>query len=488
MLSEESICHDPLLKEEQRLIQFIGSVCDKKDWQTKLKTLWDKWSDEAATQGLSQELLNYCRKELDYISSLGFRCSPAIQGTFVQYDLIDSSLRDRFKSQVIKLEQVDPSELDWHPNTTQVLDLVHPSLYPIRFGKTIMKTEDGIQLVPVRKVTVVKGQDEFQWLPSEFEIAENGQTQIQSYINNLHPIVHADLYKSIADVFSKFVDMFELCLGQIEEKLPPRIPMFDWWEDQPSDIDEMTDDQYDEWHDNRQLKPTPIPEEYKGSKFPIKKLKGTTVQVIVKIASIILTPENPVYEGGSWHIEGTDSENIVSTGIYYYDTENITESKLSFRQAVNEYFYYEQGDNTGVSEKIGLEDGEALNQYLGSVTCSEGKCIVFPNTLQHKVEPFELLDKTRPGHRKIMCFFVVDPTIRIPSTKEVPPQQKEWVEFDVQSALLPVLPVELVSKVVSSADWLMSLKEAKKTRLELMDKRTNVNDEYFEQEFSLCEH
>lgn len=33
-------------------------------------------------------------------------------------------------------------------------------------------------------------------------------------------------------------------------------------------------------------------------------LAGKRLQVIVKIGSIHLTPENPQYAGGSWHVEG----------------------------------------------------------------------------------------------------------------------------------------------------------------------------------------
>ncbi len=40
--------------------------------------------------------------------------------------------------------------------------------------------------------------------------------------------------------------------------------------------------------------------------------------VIVKLANIVLTPEKPRYEGGSWHVEGMMNERIVSSGIYYY--------------------------------------------------------------------------------------------------------------------------------------------------------------------------
>ena len=34
-------------------------------------------------------------------------------------------------------------------------------------------------------------------------------------------------------------------------------------------------------------------------------LKGRTLQVIVRLANIILTPERPEYPGGSWHVEGS---------------------------------------------------------------------------------------------------------------------------------------------------------------------------------------
>lgn len=40
--------------------------------------------------------------------------------------------------------------------------------------------------------------------------------------------------------------------------------------------------------------------------------------MIVKLANIELTPENPRYTGGSWHVEGMASENIAASGIYYY--------------------------------------------------------------------------------------------------------------------------------------------------------------------------
>ncbi|KAG9404208.1 hypothetical protein AC1031_005746 [Aphanomyces cochlioides] len=65
--------------------------------------------------------------------------------------------------------------------------------------------------------------------------------------------------------------------------------------------------------------------------YPRLPLAGKNLQVIVKIASIELTPDNPKYTGGSWHVEGMTNESIAATGILYYDCENITTSKLAFR-------------------------------------------------------------------------------------------------------------------------------------------------------------
>ena len=46
---------------------------------------------------------------------------------------------------------------------------------------------------------------------------------------------------------------------------------------------------------------------YDGGLDEVKKtvsLRNKTVQVIVKLANIVLTPEKPEYAGGTWHVEG----------------------------------------------------------------------------------------------------------------------------------------------------------------------------------------
>ncbi|CAE6469315.1 unnamed protein product [Rhizoctonia solani] len=138
------------------------------------------------------------------------------------------------------------------------------------------------------------------------------------------------------------------------------------------------------------------------------------------------TPENPEYDGGFWHIDGMMNEAIAVSGIYYYDEQNITESCLAFRTAVACPEVYGASDSDGCRLTWGMGDGDPYVNELGSVITCQDRCIAFPNTYQHLVSPFELKDKSKPGHRKTVTLFLVDPAIRRPSTTTVPPKQTEW--------------------------------------------------------------
>ena len=238
----------------------------------------------------------------------------------------------------------------------------------------------------------------------------------------------------------------------------------------------------------------------------LKKEFHAGLQVIVKLANIELKPGES-YAGGSWHVEGQSNEHIVATALYYYDSKNITESRLAFRQAPDESefeyktewhkdFFYEQGEDTFLPAVFGLVNFESTVQEIGSVVCREGRLLTFPNTLQHCVSPFELEDKTKPGHRKILALFLVDPHLKIISTKNVPPQQKDWwigKLFQTKGiAFMEKLPPEIVNHILSFIDEPMSLETAKEKRLELIAERSRYvseQDENFKQgEYSLCEH
>lgn len=140
-----------------------------------------------------------------------------------------------------------------------------------------------------------------------------------------------------------------------------------------------------------------------------------------------------------------------------------------------------------------------LSNVVGATETSEGRCIAFPNTYQHRVSPFRLVDASKLGYRKILALFLIDPAIPpIPSTTNVPPQQASWAveALSTTNADAPVrrLPPEILN-MIQTDPVLMDDREAKKLRLELMEERTIVmedansdQDFMFSRVFNLCEH
>ena len=113
---------------------------------------------------------------------------------------------------------------------------------------------------------------------------------------------------------------------------------------------------------------------------------------------------------------------------------------------------------------------------------------------QHRVEPFELADSTKSGRRRILALFLIDPSVRVLSTTDVPPQQADWALDEVgKASVMGKLPQELYDMVLGyTAEGLMSREEAERHRALLMEERSNFvhmhNEEVFEVEFNMCEH
>ena len=433
--------------------------------------------------------------------------------------LIPDDLKHGLVQGVALLENVPDEEKDWHPGSNrQVLDLVHPSLYCFRLGKSLVHRpqEDRIKGDPLSTYSLedylesrgdfldINGNLDvdirhavsrsFQWLPTVFDISETGATERRSYINNLHPIKHARLYPTITSVLAHFVPMFEKVLSDAASPAPRRVIHVnpcDWY---PPDTDP---DMLTEWDEDLWPLipdcPTFSPPSEEG-RINIS-LKNRQIRVITKLANIVLTPDNPSYPGGSWHVEGMANENIVATGLYYYDSSNITESRLAFRMQVGTNpMGYQHDDHQGWVAAFGFTGDDPLNQDLGHIVAVEDKCVAFPNIYQHRVEPFKLADPTRPGHRKILAFFLTDPYQIVHSTMMVPPQQREWYLDEMERIPgMRQLPQELFDMIADYAlEGTITRAEAEADREKLMAERKTFvmkhNKEVFEVKFSLCEH
>ncbi|KAI0737516.1 hypothetical protein C8Q80DRAFT_1276274 [Daedaleopsis nitida] len=446
--------------------------------------------------------------------------ATAVEKVYESRSLIPQELKDTLVKGVSILEDVPEDKKHWHPGSNnQVLDLVHPSMYCLRIGESYIRKDNDAVDHPVELLTEDKymsgrpdlAQDgdwvvsrKYQWLPTDFQLSDSGEVKALAYINNLHPMRHAALYPCIESILARFMPLFERVLTAALSVDPPLAINVDphRWYDNIREYEEEED--YEEWQRTYQWPTIPDPapfEPYEPAPESRAEysLRGRKIQVIVKLANIVLTPDNPKYPGGSWHVEGMANERIVATGLYYYACENITESRLDFRAVVGDEdaaskLPYQQSDHRGFVVAYGFGMNHFLNQTLGQVFAEEDKCVAFPNIYQHCVNEFELEDPSKPGYRKILCFFLVNPDVEILSTTVVPPQQADWSINELEkSTALSKLPQELFEMVAGYVrEGMMTREEAEQQQQKLMEERADFvmehNERVYELGFAMCEH
>ena len=131
-------------------------------------------------------------------------------------------------------------------------------------------------------------------------------------------------------------------------------------------------------------------------------------------------------------------------------------------------------------------------QIIGDVIAKTHRCVAFPNLYQHQVQPFRLEDPTKPGHRKILVFFLVDPTQRILSATDVAPQQREWVTDAMynagQNSPFAKLPIELLTIISSENKEAMTRSEAEMYRKDLMSESIIAVEEHDRANFERIRH
>ncbi|KAF6830006.1 hypothetical protein CPLU01_07621 [Colletotrichum plurivorum] len=561
-----------LTYSELAMLGFMEEITNKPDWHAKVfnEEIVAKWKAEllafdwTATDlehaYIDDAMFEWCVQELREKAKLyeATGMVPIFDATaaVVKSDTaVTPDIKTELKEAVAALENVADAEKDWHPGSDEkVLDLVHPSLWPLAYGVSRVLADKRISLQDTLSscgAGVVAPKPErnfgklwstkFQWLPCEVDL-DDDKPRITSYVNNLHPHRHAALYKVIEKVIAKALPLWDVVykwpqkfetqrikVEQVERECqtPGACEERGWCNSdaRPQEPDEepRDEDLFEEFENRWPDQPEPDNETWRRDKawfertHPVKRhtvpeyrpmllrpedikldkgfLDDTArIQVIVKLANIHLTPDKPTYDGGSWHIEGLLNEHICATALYYYDNENITDSHLSFRTSADQEdmmmeLSYEQGDYYSIERTFQIDATGDTLQELGSVLTREDRLLAFPNVYQHRVLPFELADKTRPGHRKILALFLVDPAIPVISTANVPPQQKHWWRDEVNSGRLPP---EIVDMVFDNMDVPIGLEKAKEMRLELMKERTVIQDATMnklkQKEWNFCEH
>ncbi|PHH90996.1 hypothetical protein CDD83_2017 [Cordyceps sp. RAO-2017] len=594
-----------LLIREVCMLKVVEDLTNKPEWWRKVRDpeIAARWEEEALrmdwpayrkyadfTPAMARACVDELRAKADLYEKRGLIPVLDYSACVLKSDsLVSNGLLEELRAAVAPLESVPDDQKDWHPGSDgKVLDLVHPSLWPLVYGRSrvlrdkllgldsclehsgtgdVLPKPDPTEAIigsaqrwtqaPVPSLST-----NFQWLPCDVSIDGEGRAKIDSYINNLHPVRHAALYpvverfieKSLPawDVLYRWHRHFKMQRLQTNSARPtcttPEIcrenySCYPWnrplRKDEPErDDDEPEAEGYEktergrldmQWFD--ETHPLPIPDavaasiaeqssgdaEQKGSdegdggdsdicscekcreknrdprffRLSADDVKAagflhgaSRIQVIVKLASIQLTPEKPTYDGGTWHIEGQLNEHICATALFYYDSDNITESRLAFRartdlQRLSGTLDYSQSDFRSISRVFAIDagsfDGNAL-QDVGAVVTRQGRAVFFPNLFQHQVQPFALADPSRPGHRKILALFLVDPAIPVISTANVPPQQPHWRP----------------GNGAASGGAGVIDEPARRVREELMAERTVLQDKtagtFSNPFFSFCEH
>jgi hypothetical protein len=155
-----------------------------------------------------------------------------------------------------QLQADQASNPDWHPNTNEIVqDLVHPSMYPLVYGRSrflpeeVVGVEDAVDkwagkgdVIPQRAEwdqepaesaggaygvndTNVGGlaihrsywSTTYQWLPANVKFTPDGGVRFTSYINNLHPTKYGHIYTLVEKLLETSLPMWDQCLVRLKD-------------------------------------------------------------------------------------------------------------------------------------------------------------------------------------------------------------------------------------------------------------------------------
>ncbi|EGX44832.1 hypothetical protein AOL_s00176g3 [Orbilia oligospora ATCC 24927] len=485
---------------------FIVSALNKPDWTTQAadKSIVARWFREAQERDNKfsvfrvlhhrtwnesdvkyawQELSN-CRKYVESLRTEGCKVEPDIRGIWKADGMVSEELREKLVKATSSLERImgnritrsnkiggfDTPYQDYeHRNFVQ---FINPSLWPVIYGKTrniadAMPIELPEELLRPRGINCFwRGySNKLCCLPTEFEVSADGkQTKVLSYINNLPQSDEQELglRRILGEIFTCFVPLFNHVLADLSRPQPKGAPaiellefiptaeylqewkeavdrfeheedsdpgIFDYMEEHCMDHVQCREkkkkckkvchierlDRWDIWT------PPPMPDALR--------LEGRKLKVFVELSSIHLSPETGFeYRQGDWRTNARLNERIVATGVYCIERENITEVQVEFKMS--------------------------FLHNLSGIPIKEHRAIAFPNILEYRTQPFKLVDRQRPGHLKMLKFYLCDPTdpYEIPTTTTVAPQQKGeikiWLVDQLRQGKMGRLPEEIFEQIV----------------------------------------
>lgn len=330
----------------------------------------------------------------------------------------------------------------------------------------------------------------FQFLPFDVKFDNKGQggSRITSYINDVHPHSHPSFYNALEKFIDAVIPMLNRTL--VSSKAPDyenvrlhvaimgREPFI------KKDVDEFRPPE-------QRATRTWIDSQGRWQDFILVDLKkefwNIGLQMVLHVQDINLTPVKTKYEGEEWHIQGQRNERICATAIYVYSALNTTPAQISFRKRVHveealiakDYIQ----EPPWAPEIYGARHGDAAIQHMADIKLREGRVVTYPNIFQTRLMPFELMDKSKSGHVKLLILHLIDPQRRMLSTSMVPPQRRDWWAGEVRrrNAKLWRLPKEIWDRIVENVDgYPIGIEEGEVMRQEFMAERAEYQRKHTE--------
>lgn len=158
------------------------------------------------------------------------------------------------------------------------------------------------------------------WLPTTFSVSEDGQrVKAMGYINGLTLFTATNLVPLLENLLGLFVSLWSRTLSDLRNPLPAILSILSQrsQEGRPKcdfRVADANPEYWDEFEEKSQewesTAPIIFPELPEGNKRPqvetrgerLDRLNGKNINVITKISEIRLTPDQPMYAGGSWHV------------------------------------------------------------------------------------------------------------------------------------------------------------------------------------------
>lgn len=143
-----------LTVREYTMMDIMARITDKTDRERKVSddAIVMKWKTEILDvpgRDVSEAMIDWCIAEVRYKVKeyKEYGIVEGLDGVFKSDIIIPEELRVALKDAAAPLEDVPEKQKDWHPGSNgQVLDLVHPSMYPLVYGQSRILARGNVGL------------------------------------------------------------------------------------------------------------------------------------------------------------------------------------------------------------------------------------------------------------------------------------------------------------------------------------------------------